>query len=158
MKNLRTIALCVSMSIYSLCAVAQNGNTPPINEPNPNKPTLFTSLPDMIRLQSATVSALFSNTVGTQVDTELAEVNSFRFQGQVVSSVSKYDNKIQSVVIRSSNYPGALLTISKLTAENGKVSYTGRIISMQHGDLYELKEIDEHMVFVKKGFYALVNE
>lgn len=157
MKNLRTIALCVSVTLFSLCAAAQNGN-PPVNEPDYNKPMLFTSQPDVIRLQMASVVSLFNNTTGSHVDTELAQTNNFRFKGQVVSAVSKYDNKIQSVVIRSSNFPGALMTISKLTADNGKVSYTGRITSLQHGDLYELKVIDEAFVFVKKKFYDLINE
>ena len=37
MKNLRTAALCVSISLYSLSSVAQTGDIP-INEPNLNKP------------------------------------------------------------------------------------------------------------------------
>jgi hypothetical protein len=157
MKNLRTIALCVSISLYSLCANAQNG-TVPINEPDLNKPKLFNGLPEIIRLQNGAVTSLFAKTVGTPIDAEMAETNNFRIQGQIVSAVSKYDNKIQSVVIRSSNYAGAVMTFSKLTAENGKVSYTGRMVSMQHGDLYELKIINEQFVFVKKNFYELVNE
>jgi hypothetical protein len=157
MKNLRTIALCVSISLFSLCATAQTGNVP-VNEPNYNKPELFRTLPDNIRLDMITVANLFNSGVGSPVNADLSQATAFRFEGQVVSSVSKYDNKIVSVVIRSSNYPGALLTISKLTADDGNISYTGRIVSMAHGDLFELKNIDNQFTLVKKRFHDLVNE
>ncbi|HEV7782989.1 MAG TPA: hypothetical protein VGO58_17055 [Chitinophagaceae bacterium] len=158
MKNLRTIALCVSISFYSLCTSAQTGFNPPVNEPNYNKPELFRSLPENIRLDIGSVSGLFNNVVGSTVSSELSQVTSFQFKGQVVSSVSKYDNKIVSVVIRSTNYPGALLTFSRITDANGTISYTGRIVSMQHGDLFELKNINDQFVLVKKKFHDLVNE
>ena len=157
MKNLRTYVLCVSISLYSLCATAQTGNVP-VNEPNYNKPLLFQTLPDNIRLDMSSVSYLFNNVVGSTVSTDLSQTTGFRFDGQVVSSVSKYDNKIVSVVVRSTNYPGALLNISRITDDAGSISYTGRIISLQNGDLFELKNIDNQFVFVKKRFYDLVNE
>jgi hypothetical protein len=157
MKNLRTVALCVSISLSSLCAVAQTGVVP-VNEPDYNKPALFSSLPDQIRLDMTTVTNLFNSGVGSVVDVNLSQATFFRFAGQIVSSVSKYDNKILSVVVRSSNYPGALLSISKITAEDGNTTYSGRIVSMAHGDLFELKNIDNQFTLVKKRFYDLVNE
>ncbi len=158
MKNLRTAVLCVSISLYSLCSSAQIGSNVPINEPNYNKPLLFQSLPDNIRLDMASVNNLFNYVVGNAISTDLAQSTGFRFDGQVVSSVNKYDNKIVSVVVRSTNYPGAVLNISRVTDDNGSISYTGRIISMQNGDLFELKNIDNQFVFVKRKFYDLVNE
>jgi hypothetical protein len=158
MKNLRTIALCVSICVFNLCASAQPGFTPPVNEPNYNKPELFRPLPDLIRLDMGVVAGLFNNGVGTSVAAELSQSTPFRFEGQVVSSVSKYDNKIISVVVRSTNYPGALLTVTKVTDGSGNISYTGRVVSMQHADLFQLKYADNEFIFVKKRFYDLVNE
>ncbi len=158
MKNLRTIALCVSISLSSLCASAQISNAPPINEPNYNKPELFRSLPDNIPVDMGNVTSLFGTVVGSPVNVDISLSSPFQFEGQVVSSVSKFDNKILSVVVRSTNYPGALLTISKITDAGGNISYTGRIVSMQHGDLFELRNINNQFVLVKKKFYDLLNE
>lgn len=157
MKNLRTLALCVTVSFYSLCSSAQTEKIP-LNEPNHNKPKLFQNLPDNIPVSMDNIINLFGSPTGRSVSLNLSDRSPFQFEGDVVSSVSKYENTIQSVVIRSSNYNGARLNISRITDENGNISYTGRIISMQHGDLYELKKVNHEYILVKRKFYDLVNE
>ena len=87
-----------------------------------------------------------------------AFANNVNFQGVVSSVATKFENTLQSVVIRSSNFPGAAFSFSKLTKEDGTVSYVGRIISFQHGDAYEITMENGQYYFVKKGFYDLVNE
>lgn len=158
MKNLRTIAACLSITLYSLCSSAQTGYTVPVNEPNYNKTKLFQGLPEKIQVSMDNLSSLFSEQVGRSVSLNLSGDESFRFNGDVVSVVSKYENTIQSVVVRSTNYPGARLTVSKIADANGNISYTGRIISMQHGDLFELKNVNNQFVLEKRKFHDLVNE
>lgn len=157
MKNLRTIALCVSILFYSLCSSAQKTSIP-INEPDYNKSKLFQDLPDNIPVSMDILTSLFGSPVGRSVNLNLSDKSTFQFEGDVVSSVSKYENTIQSVVIRSTNLNGARLTISRITDASGNISYTGRILSMQHGDMYELKNINNEFVLVKRKFYDLVNE
>lgn len=154
MKNLRTIACCLSLSLFGLAASAQQKEIP-LNEPDLNKPELFRQSPDMIALESAQVSSLLSSSVGEPV---VISLPSFRFEGTVISTVSKYASSIESVVIRSSNFQGATLTLTKITEPSGNISYTGRILSMSHGDLYQLKQVDNALVLVKNKFYSLVNE
>jgi len=158
MKNLRTIAVCISGMLYSLCSSAQTGNNVPVNEPNYNKTKLFQALPEKMQASMDNISSLFSEQVGRSVSLNLSGDEAFRFNGDVVSVVSKYENTIQSIVVRSTNYPGARLTVSKITDANGSISYTGRIISMQHGDLFELKSANDQFVLVKRKFHDLVNE
>jgi hypothetical protein len=158
MKNLRTIAVCLSVTLYSFCSSAQTGNTVKVNEPNYNKTKLFQELPEKIQVSMDNISGLFNGEVGRTVSLNLSGDESFLFSGDVVSTVSKYENSIQSVVVRSTNYPGARLTVSKITDANGNISYTGRIISMQHGDLFELKNDNNQFVLVKRKFHDLVNE
>ncbi len=157
MKNLRTIALCVSVSLYSMCATAQTGSIP-INEPNLSKPKLFQNLPDVIPVKMNNITTLFGAEVGRPVSISLSDATSFQFEGHIVSSVSKYENTMECIVIRSTNYPGARLAITRLTDASGTISYTGRILSMQHGDLYELTLENSQFVLVKRKFYDLVNE
>ena len=66
MKNLRTAALCVSISLYSLSSVAQTGDIP-INEPNLNKPKLFQNLPDIIPVKMNNITVLMGAEVGRPV-------------------------------------------------------------------------------------------
>ncbi len=157
MKNLRTPALFVWMILYSLFAPAQH-QTIPLNEPDNNKPRLFNNLPDNIPVNINTLAGLLNAPVGSTISTNLASDMPFTFEGQVVSAASKYGGSIRSVVIRSTNFNGARLTLSKITNEDGISSYTGRIISLQHGDLYVLQNRDGQFALVKKGFYDVVNE
>jgi hypothetical protein len=159
MKNLRTSVLCVCVTLYSLCTAAQANSHPvPINEPNYNKPKLFQGQPDNIPVNLDNLNSLFSKQVGLSVSVNLAEASTFQFDGQVISTASKYNNSIQSVVLRCSNFNGAQLTVSKVIDENGTTVYRGRIISMQHGDLYELQQSNGKYALVKRNFYDVINE
>ena len=157
MKNLCTLAISVCVTLSSITAFAQQQRIP-INEPDYNKPRLFQNLPDFIPVTIDRLNALLNTELSRPVNTNLSEKAELPFAGQVVSRVSKEGNKIQSVVVKSSNFNGATLTILKITAEDGTVTYSGRLISFQHGDAYVLKNEDGHYSLVKKDFYELVNE
>jgi hypothetical protein len=154
MKNLRTIACCFSFSLFAFAASAQQQDIP-LNQPDLSKPDLFSQAPEKVALESSQIAVLLSASVGEPV---VISLPSFRFEGTVISTVSKYASSIESVVIRSSNYHGATLTLTRITEPSGNISYTGRILSMNHGDLYQLKQVNNELLLVKNKFYSLVNE
>lgn len=157
MKTLRAPLLCVCAMLFSLCSFAQNEKDP-INEPDYKKPKLFSNLPDRIPVSIEKINSLLNAPVGNSTSLKVAEGSALQFDGEVISKATKYENRIQSVVIRSTNFNGARLTISRTTKEDGSIAYTGRIISFQHGDLYELQSLNGQLTLVKKNFYDLVNE
>lgn len=154
MKNLRIAALCVSVILSSLCSSAQN-EKPPVTEQDNNRPRLFNNLPDKIPVSLDAINNLLNGEIGHPASLKLSSVSNL--DGEVVSSAT-YGNSVRSIVIRSSNYNGASLTITKITSPEGIVSYAGRIISFQHGDLYELQKQEGQFVLVKRNYYDLVNE
>lgn len=151
MKNRRTTSLCVAL----LCSVITFAQTARVNEPDLNKPKLFATLPEKISFNPASVPSLFAQTVGNDVNLTVGDV--MPFNGKVVSTSSSSETDINSVVIRSSNFEGAVMTISRAMID-GKITYSGRIISMKHADLYELQYRNGQYEFIKKNFYDLVNE
>ena len=157
MKNLRTAALCVSAMLLYLCSSAQT-DKPPVTEPDYNKPRLFDNLPKTIPVNTVDLENLVATEVGRKGSIGLSLSSNLKFDGEVVSSASRYGNSIQSVVLRSSNFNGAQLTISRITSPEGVVNYVGRIISFKHGDLYELQNQNGQFVLVKKNYHDLVNE
>jgi hypothetical protein len=157
MKNLCTLLLCTGMVLLSTASFAQEEKVP-LNEPDYNKPKLFQQLPGQVPVDIARFSALFSAELGRTVSVTLSDEANFKLDGEVVSMASKYNDAIQSVVLRSTNYPGALLTISRITGQDGTVTYRGRIVSKAHGDLYELQNQEGRFVLVKRNFHDLVNE
>ena len=157
MKNLRTLAVCVCISLMSLSSFAQSNNgQPPLNEPDYNRPRLFNNLPEKVPFNVNNVSSLFNASIGAAVDLGLSETVPFIMNGEVIATTST--DKVQKLVIRSSNYVGANMTIIRITNDDGSVTYRGRILSFKHGDFYELQKSTEGYVLVKKSFYDLINE
>ncbi|MCX6317679.1 MAG: hypothetical protein NTW29_10330 [Bacteroidetes bacterium] len=142
----------------SSSAFAQTSDAPPMREPDYNKPKLFNSLPEQIPVDIAVFNNLLSSPVGSAIDQNFGAGTSFRFAGQVVSAVSKYENRINSVVIRSTNFNGARFSFTRTLLEDGSITYTGRLISKEHGDVYELQKINNNFVLVKRNYFDLVNE
>ena len=153
MKNLAKGFICLTLFFICLQSSAQKL---PVREPDMNRPTLFQNLPDKISCRINDLSALLELETGRPVSFSFS--NNLNFQGVVSSVASKFDNTLNSVVIRSTNFPGAALSFSRITKEDGSFSYVGRIISFQHGDAYEINLENGQYYFVKKGFYDLVNE
>ena len=121
-----------------------------------NRPSLFRNLPDRINCNVNDLTALLQSEIGDTVSFPFA--TSLNFQGVVSSVATRFENTLQSVVIRSKNFTGAALSFSKLIKEDGSISYIGRILSFQHGDAYEIILENGQYFFVKKDFYDLVND
>ena len=159
MKNLRIPALCLCALLLSLVGSAQT-TTNPVSGQDDNKPKLFSNLPDKIPVTNDQINALFDVQVGVSASLSLSANETKKFTGNVVSKANSNEKEgsLESVVVRSSNFNGATLTISKLISKDGTVSYVGRIISFQHGDVYELQNLNGTYTLVKRGFSDLVNE
>ncbi len=154
MKNLLLPGLCLLLLIT--CAKTSAQNKVPVNEPDQNKPKLFTNLPDKIPVDINELQSLVNAENGKTISFRFGQAASNSFNGQVVSRAD--DNTIHSVVIRSANFNGATLTLSSSAQPNGTVKFTGRIISLRHGDAYELQNQDDQYILIKKNFYDLINE
>lgn len=158
MKNLRIPVLCVCITLCSLFSAAQTQKVI-VNEPNYNKPRLFDNLPEVIPVSIDNLNDLINSKAGVSINTTLSsDARTAPFEGKVISAVSNYEDKLQSVVIKSTNYNGATLSISKVITDDGTIKYNGRLISFQHGDVYVLQQKDAGFVLVKKNFYDVINE
>ncbi len=124
-----------------------------VNEPNMNKPSLFTALPEKININTASLTNLLSIQEGTDISVNLG--GKMPFAGKIISSSNEAG--VSSIVVLSANYPGARLIFSKAVID-GKELYSARIISMEHGDLFELKIENGQNILVKKKYYDLINE
>ena len=153
MKNLLQGITCL---LFMLTCIFSNAQKPPVKEPDTERPSLFKQLPQQSNCRINDLQTLLNNSIGTQVNIQIAE--NLQFQGTVISVANKYDNTVKSVVVRSSNFPGAALTFSKIKKEDGSFYFTGRIISYQHADAYEIVLANGQYSFVKKGFYDMVND
>lgn len=155
MRNPVKGILCLIAASFCISLCAQKGF--PVREPDMNRPQQFANLPQQLNCNIAELETLLKNETGKSISLTISENLIFR---GVISSLatSKESVEVQSVVVRSTNFPGSILSFSKISLPDGSVRYTGRIISFQHADAYEINLENEQYVFIKKGFYDLVNE
>jgi hypothetical protein len=158
MKNRFINAICVCLMLSSIAAQGQTQDIP-VNEPNLNKPLLFSNLPDTIPVKIDNLKALLYASQGTVVDVNMSDNVGFQFKGEISSVNTENRDSQQTFILRSSNYPGATLTFSKLiNKSDNSFSLAGRIISLQHGDLFELVSVSGQYNLIKRKFYDLINE
>ena len=157
MKNLRTAALCATLTLCSLFSLAQEQKVP-INEPDYNKPKLFQSLPERIAFNPDNFMGLLNKQTGSVISTSLSTDSQIPFEGKIVSTTTSSDGKIQSMLMSCTNYAGATFSLTKVINDDGSVKYNGRLLSLKHGDLFVLEQTAGHFTLVKKNYYDLVNE
>jgi hypothetical protein len=159
MKNLRTPVLCACITLCSLFSAAQDQKFI-INEPNYNKPRQFDNLPESIPVSIDKLNNFVNLKTGVSINTTLStDAKTAPFEGTVVSAVNNYEDKVQIVLIKSTNYNGATLYISKVVTEDGTIKYNGRLMgTFQKGDIFVLEQKDGDFVLVKKNFYTVINE
>jgi len=161
MKILKTSAICALLCVGSVAASAQmnaqassSHEKIPVNEPDRNKPHLFADLPQKMKLRITDLKDLLDLPVGASVKTFLAD--NFNFKGVVVSTASNADAK--SVVIKSTNRQGAVLTFTQTTSSDGVVNYIGKIVSLKNGDAFDIIKEDNQYVLEKKNLYDIISE
>src|SRR5687768_6346960 len=119
-----TLKGLTSLVCFVTCISAGAQNTPPVREPDLNKPLLFQQLPQQLVCRIPDLLSLFQLETGELVNINVAD--NFVFNGVVSSTVNKENGRIISVVIRSQNFNGAVLSFSRISPENGDTYYTGR--------------------------------
>jgi hypothetical protein len=157
MKNLSIAVLGMCCMLCNLCSSGQVSNVPikvPLNEPDYNKPKLFADLPDRVNFNPGNLSNLFDLQVGQSANIPVSP--GVNFSGQVVSKSD--DLKSASVVVRLTNRLGARFVFTKITDSDNTIKYIGRIISLQHGDSYEIVSENNQYYFKKQGLYDLIAE
>lgn len=102
------------------------------------RPTLFDQLPASIHCTGDQLQSILQATTGSYIDFALAP--SFSIKGIVASNRVKYQ-QLQTVAIRLSAYQNIVLSISSRRNEQNEVIYTGRIISPNYADGFEIRRI-----------------
>lgn len=153
MKCLKTCACSALLCLVFSVASAQKDQIR-LNEPDYNKPKLFADLPERLPLEFSSMETLLKLPIGATVNTRATE--RLPFNGTVVSKAE--DKDVQSVVVRLANRYGATLTFSKTRLSDGSFRYTGRIISLKHGDAYDVVPEGNGLMLKKKGLYDMFSE
>lgn len=153
MKYLQTGSLIL---LSCFCYLSSFGQKVPVNEPDYNKPKLFHDLPAKIAIERNVLLSVFQAKEGETIQLDIG--GNTQLTGQLTSSVNKYNNTIQSAVIKLTNRAGSHLTLVRTIMDDGSERLSGRIVSMQHGDGFVLVLENEKYYLVKKDFNDMISE
>ena len=153
MKTLLKTALFVILVLQYTVLNAQA--LPEFNKIQPEKAKLFERIPSRFAVVSSAFEKIFSFKLNEKVVLPLG-TNTF-LEGTVTEKVQQ-SPEVTSVNIIASNYQGALFTISRIAIPGQPVTYTGRLVSLKHGDAFMMTMQGKELVFAKQKQSSLVAE
>jgi hypothetical protein len=154
--SMKTIRQLVCGSVFLLGVICADAQPLPINEPDYFKPQVFAHLPKVMDLNIPDLETLFSIPVGGTVNRNISPL--LPIKGTVVSKSDPFNNKVQSVVVRSAVQRSVVFTFSKVQEEDGSFRYLGRIMSLENSDAYEIEFENNKYVLKRKHLYDIINE
>jgi hypothetical protein len=117
---------------------------------------LFANLPLQLEIPAINLETFFTLPTNRLVSLVTGPL---RFDGTIQSVTPKNDNTVTTVIIQSVNRNGSFLTLTKFIHEDGSVSYSGKILSFQHGDCFVLQKKNElSYLLIKKKYYEVVSD
>jgi len=157
MTILKTGALCVLLNAMALTAFSQNNSKLYlVNKLDYNKAKLFSDLPQKFKIDIKSLESLLDLPVGEGVN--MALTGNARYLGIVVSKSDNQDPNVKSVVIKSKNRQGSVFSFARIKNIDGTYMYSGRILSLNHSDAFELHRENGEYVLTKKHLYDIFME
>ena len=115
-----------------MCAVF---TTTAFAQQNDTRQKLYATLPETINVDKELFTSVLETPVGKEVSLQFS--NGFIFTGTVLSNFTKYGN-MHSVMVRSNENTPVVFQVTGVQTDNG-ISYSGRIISNNSADGFEIK-------------------
>lgn len=124
--------------VVLLCAAAALNAQEPVTvrQHIPDKPHLFADLPESFECVPPSLEHLSHSRT---TDTITLQFGKMLFTGQIIARVQQTP-QVESINVRSFNYPGALLNLSIFTDNNNTQKIAGRIVHPDSGDVLILDQ------------------
>ncbi len=126
MKHYAPYALSVLLSFIVTTGFSQSST----------KPNQFNNFPETINCSEQELSKVFNASPGQVISLSFSD--NFTFSGNVTSNLVKYAH-LQTAVVVSPGYSNTIFSVSKITLNDGSITYLGRIINKNYFDGFELK-------------------
>ncbi len=140
---------------YALFLDAQAQTSLPTRKLLPEKSFLFGRLPEKFSISNLWIQKLFDGPDSGTIKIPLTPINSF--EGVIVEKVQK-NSHVVNMNIKSTNYDGALLSLSKITYDDHSIKYMGRIVSIHYGDVILLTQENNTLSFTRKKQSVVITE
>lgn len=130
MKNRFTAGFLLVCMLYTPRLFAQDPI--PVKQQVPDKPLIFSQIPEQSICSIQSWEQLSSWTVGSSI--QLALTDKAVFSGTLTEKIQRSAG-IQSLNIKLSNYPGTLVNLTLMSEPNQPLKISGRIVNPRSGDV-----------------------
>ncbi len=145
MKNFQKLLFLV-LILQSMPFLLTAQASIPVKSSNPEKPMIFSGLPEKIEFNPSVLRQLFKLPLAENVSFSLSR--NIIFRGTVVAKVQR-DENILSVNILSTNFPGTLLNISLIKQADQTEKIIGRFLNPGNGDVLVIEQQNDRFYLVK---------
>lgn len=151
----KLLSTALAVCLLSLHSFSQEINFRSAKEKEVNKTALFSNAAERVSISNNLIQNLFSLPAGK--GTTIRFANNLQLVGHVVTNDQQPN--LQTFTMKCTNYPGALLTISKVTLQDGSVIYTGAILNQESKDIIMLEKDDAgNYAWQKKNLSDLIED
>ncbi|MFM9907944.1 MAG: hypothetical protein ACKVOW_01275 [Chitinophagaceae bacterium] len=145
MKN-RYLAGILGIFILSgITGIAQDAF--PVKQQVPDKPFIFSQLPERIKCTMEELQELFHSSIGSSMLIQLE--GGIHLKGVLTEKIIR-SVAITSINIKLTDYPGALFSISLIQQPGQSLLFNGRIVHPQSGDVFVLAKENNQYFLQKK--------
>jgi hypothetical protein len=127
----------------------------PVKSLNPEKPLIFSGLPERFESNATVFRQLFGASLNDQVSISLTR--NITFRGTIAARVQR-DPNVLSVNVLSSNFPGTLLNISLITNPDKTEKIIGRFLNPRNGDVLVIDQQNERLFISKDSQKFIMTE
>lgn len=130
MKNLAELSFVVALLFFSFKVDAQQNRI--------GRPCLFNNFPPSILCTARQLSVFFDTPEGQNIKVNLN--NNLWLAGTIQKKVLKYNNALETVIIKLPAFNNILFSISKRKDAQSKIIYTAHLFDAAYADGYQLKK------------------
>ncbi|MGE5108683.1 MAG: hypothetical protein ACM3H8_14155 [Sphingobacteriales bacterium] len=153
--KLKLLVAATAICLTSQQSFSQEISFRSAKEKNVNKQSLFVNIAERTTADFNLMQNLFNLKTGQGTTIKLSD--NLQLMGHVV--MTEQQSSMQSVTLRCTNFPNTLFTLSKVTLEDGSVTYTGAILNHQSKDVITLEKDDNGIyAWTKKNLSDLIQD
>lgn len=153
--KLKLLVAATAICLTSLHSFSQEISFRSAKEKNVDKHNLFVNVAERTTADFNLMQNLFNLKTGQGTTIKLSD--NLQLMGHVV--MTEQQSSMQSITLRCTNFPNALFTLSKVTSEDGTVTYAGAILNHQNKDVINLEKDDTgNYAWIKRNLSELIQD
>ncbi len=134
---MKKLVIALAFCTLSIFSFSQELKFESGRQKHDGKPAMFNNVASRFAPSQSFIGDVMNARLNEKVD--LVVTNGFRFKGEV-TAISNDAPGLTTVTLQSTDRPGLLLSISRVTLSDKSVTYRGIMLSQKHSDMLMMEK------------------